>query len=309
VAAVALGFLAVLGWTVHQRNAVWESEAMLWQNAMEASPRNGRAMMNLGLTHLDDRDVTVPLDYMSRANRVTPGDPAIEINLGLAYSRLSQPKEAEASFRNAIGNGSSYSPAWSAYAQWLVSENRLVEAQEKASRAVQLDPYDVAGRRILMDILAQQHQWAKLQALAQETLRLLRDDPDGQRTLLVAQTGIDDLHHATENASSQPTVDHYLRLSVLYYEAERYQDSIDAAWQALKLNPNTGEAYGNIASAYHTMGNHLDETIAALQEEVKLNPDLPSARSNLEFELAVKKGEIRDDSKSRSIGTTSEPRK
>jgi hypothetical protein len=43
-----------------------------------------------------------------------------------------------------------------------------------------------------------------------------------------------------------------------------------------------------MAAAYHTMGN-LDETIAALQQEVRLNPNLRSAKSNLEIELAVKK--------------------
>jgi hypothetical protein len=40
-------------------------------------------------------------------------------------------------------------------------------------------------------------------------------------------------------------------------------------------------------TAYHTLGK-LDETIAALQKEVRLNPNLPSAKSNLEIELAEK---------------------
>ena len=52
------------------------------------------------------------------------------------------------------------------------------------------------------------------------------------------------------------------------------------------------EAYANIAAANHTMGK-LDQTIAALREEVRLDPNLPSARSNLDIELAVKQSKLR----------------
>jgi len=90
-------------------------------------------------------------------------------------------------------------------------------------------------------------------------------------------------------AKAEPTVNNYLALSVQYFQAQRYQDCIDAAREALKVNPNQAEAYANMAAAYHTMGNHLDETIAALREEVRINPKLPNAQSNLEIELAVKK--------------------
>ena len=103
----------------------------------------------------------------------------------------------------------------------------------------------------------------------------------------MAQTGIDSLNKAASTALAKPTVDNFLKLSVLYYETGRYEDCIHAAQSALKINPDLGEAYGNIASAYHTMGK-LDETIAALEEEVRINPNLPAAKSNLQIELAVK---------------------
>jgi tetratricopeptide (TPR) repeat protein len=138
-----------------------------------------------------------------------------------------------------------------------------------------------------MEIMARGHEWSRLKKFSEETLRLLPEDPDGQRSVLVAQTGLDNLNRAVKVAQVEPTVDHFLNLSVLLYEAGKYEECIGAAREALKLNPNLGEAWGNIASAYHTMGK-LDETIEALQQEVRLNPNLPSAKSNLEIELAVK---------------------
>ena len=289
-AIAAMGFLALVGWGTFERNKAWESEATLWQNATENSPRNGRAMMRLGLTKLDDRDITVPLQFVRQADTITPGDPLIEMNLGQQYSRVSQPVAAENSLRNAIQYGPSYSPAWSTYAQWLFDVNRLQEAKEKATHAVELDPYNLAGRRVLMDVMANMHRWSDLEEYAKDTLLLLPDSSDGQRSLRVAQAGKDQLRQAVVEASSKPSVDRYLKLSMLYCDQGRYTDCIEAARQALKVKPDTAEAYGNIATAYHMMGNHLDDTIAALQEEVRLNPELPSAKSNLEIELAVKRG-------------------
>lgn len=298
--AVALGILGVLGWATWERNQVWQSEASLWQNASEVSPGNGRAVMRLGLTKLTDRDITLPLAYMKKADAISPGDPLIEINLSQQYSRVSQASRAESSLQNAVQYGPTYSPAWSSYAQWLLDQSRVDAAQERATKAVQLDSYDMAGRRVLMDVFAQRHQWTKLEEFARQTLALLPDDPDGQRSLEVAQSGTNQLREAAKEATTNPTVDHYLKLSVLYYDQQRYQDCINAARQALKLNPDQAEAYANIATAYHTMGNHLDDAIAALKEEVRLNPNLRSAKANLDFELSVKRGEIADKGQSAS---------
>jgi tetratricopeptide (TPR) repeat protein len=283
---VALGLAAVLGWATFERNAVWESEATLWSDVMARSPRNGRAFMNYGLTRLD-HDPVEAFDYLRRAAVISAGDPVIEINLALAYGRLSQPVEAESQFRRATSDGPSYAPAYSAYGQWMLAQDRASEALQMASRALALDPYDLAGRRTLMDIMAQRHQWSNLAQFARETLRLFPDDPDGERSLLVAQTGLDQVDKAEEDVKTQPSVDGYLALSVLYFQSERYEDCINSAREVLKINPKQAEAYANLAAAYHSMGK-LEDTILALREEVRLNPDLPSARSNLEIELTAK---------------------
>jgi tetratricopeptide (TPR) repeat protein len=157
------------------------------------------------------------------------------------------------------------------------------------SKAVALDPYDMDGRRALMDILAQAHEWERLKKFADETFRLFPGSPDAQRSLNVAQAGLDQIPKAEASLTTEPTVNKYLQLSVLYYQAQRYDDCIKAAREALKINPNVPEAWANIASASHTLGK-LDDTIAALREEIRLNPNMPSAQKNLDIELAVKEG-------------------
>lgn len=284
--ALVVALFAVCGWGTWRRNAVWESEASLWSDAMAKSPHNGRAFMRFGLTRMDD-DPADGLNYLVRAAKLSPHDAVIEINLAQAYNRSSRVREAEAGFRQAIADARAYSPAYSAYAQWLQSQARTQEGYDMAIKAIGLDPYDRVARRTIMDVLAQWHQWIELKRMAAETLGLYPNDADAARGLLVAQTAIDSVADAEQLARNEPTPDHFLSLSVHYYENQRYEDSIRAAKEALRLNPDLAEAYANIATAWHAMGK-LDETIAALREEVRINPDLPSAAHNLDAALAEK---------------------
>ncbi len=284
--AAAVALLAACGWGTYQRNAVWESEATLWGDAMAKSPGDGRAFMNFGLTRMEDDPMT-GLGYLVRAEKLSPRDVVIEINLARAYNTVSKTPQAQAEFRRAIADGASYSPAYSSYAQWLVSQGQSRQGYTMGLKAISLDPYDLTARRTVMEVLAEWHQWVQLQRVANETLRLYPDDPDGSRALLVAQTGIDQVVDAESKAKKDPSVNRYLDLSVKYYDNQRYDDCIRAAREALKLDPNLGEAYSNIAAAYHTMGK-LDEALAALQEEVRLDPNLPSATHNLKVVMAEK---------------------
>lgn len=279
---VALALLGILGWGTYERNAVWESESTLWKDTIAQSPNNGRAFMRFGELGLSDRrDPQPAFDSIKSAALITRGDPLIEVHLALADEKFSRTKDAETQFRQATDDGPSWSPAFSAFGQWLQAKSREREATEMAERAIQLDPYDMAARRTLMDIAAEGHRWEKLKELAQQTLQVFPENSDGQRSALVAQTGLDEVNHAQTDAKSQPSVDHYLNLSMLYCQSGQYSQCIDAARDALKMNPNQAEAYANIATAFHTLGN-LEETLAALKEEIKLNPNLPSAQHNLE---------------------------
>lgn len=283
---LGIALLAVLGWATWERGAVWQSELTLWRDATVASPGNGRAWMRYGIAR-QKSEPAAAFDDIRRAAVLTPNDPLIEINLANAWERRSQISEAEDLFRRAIADGPTWSPGYSAYGQWLLRQTRNDEARRMATKALALDPYDMVARRAMMDIMAQEHQWDKLKQFAGDTLHFLPDDPDGQRSLEVAQTGIDHIVEAETIAKTKPTIDNYLALSVEYFNSERYEDSIKAAQEALRINPNQAEAYANMATAYHALGR-LDDTIAALQNEVRLNPNLPGAKNNLNIELAEK---------------------
>jgi tetratricopeptide (TPR) repeat protein len=282
VAAVALG---VFGFETWQRNRIWESDETLWSDVIEKTPQNGRAVLNYAVLRL-------PLDpegayyYLMDAASLLPHDADVELNLALAGQKLNRDAEAEKHFRNAI----SWRPSWKSYAvygEWLLNHQRIEEALSMSSAAQRLDPAGLAGRSTLMDIYAQHHDWASLMKIARETLRRDPDDPDGLRSLAVAQDGIDELARVEKAARTQPSPDAWLSLSVVYFRNARYRDSIGAAREALRLNPALGEAYSNIANAYFALGD-LDEAIAAFREAQRLRPNLPQVSHNLEYLLALK---------------------
>jgi tetratricopeptide (TPR) repeat protein len=290
--ALALAALIACGLETHARNTVWASEASLWSDAMVKSPHNGRAFMNFGNTRLAERDNRLALQYFIEAEEMSPRDAVIEINLARAYNTLSRQVEAEAHFRRAIAYAPSYSPAYSYFARWLAAQERLTEGFDMAGKAMKLDPYDVIGRRAMLEVLAQQHNWLDLKRVATEALVLYPDDDTMNSSVQVAETGINAVGVAKLTAIKEPSADHFLDLSVHYYEVRQYENCIQAAREALRINPDLGEAYANIATAYHTMGN-LDQTITALQQEVRINPNLRAATHNLEVVLAEKKGTSR----------------
>ena len=144
------------------------------------------------------------------------------------------------------------------------------------------------ARSLLMQIYAEQAQWADLKALAQDTLSLAPDDVAARNYLATSQNPPDPIAAAAQLAASQPTPENYLNLSLLYHRAGRYPECIEAAKKALRLKPDYAEAYNNIAAAYQSM-QQWDQAIAAAQQAVRLKPDFTLARNNLAYSLAQKK--------------------
>jgi len=117
---------------------------------------------------------------------------------------------------------------------------------------------------------------------ARNTSKLLPQDPQAPQSLARSQNPPDELSATARLAESQPTPENYLNLSLLYHRAGRYQDSIAAAKNALRLKPDYAEAYNNIAAAYEGM-QQWDQAIAAAQQALRLKPDFQLARNNLAY--------------------------
>lgn len=84
-ASVAIAVLAVVS---HAHVRVYESDAALWRHALSENPRSLRAALNLGVVHLSAGDAAGALEWLDRAESLSPGDPQVRLNRAVALSEL-----------------------------------------------------------------------------------------------------------------------------------------------------------------------------------------------------------------------------
>jgi len=283
-AAAACLLLAAAAGT-WQRNRVWRNEESLWLDVTQKSPRNGRGLMNFGLTQMEKGDYATAISYFEKATVYTPNYSLLEINLGIADSGLGRDSDAEKHFQRALALAPQDSQSYFYYAQWLYGKHRLAECLEELQGALREDPKYLDARDLLMQVYFDQRKWSDLERFANETLRLVPDEPAAGRYL----TSITNHEHeiaAAEKASQHaPTVNGLINLSLLYYQDGKYPDCILAAKRALQLQPSSAEAYNNIAAAYNAMGR-WDNGIQAAKEAARLKPDFELAKNNMLYAIA-----------------------
>ncbi len=275
VAAAGCLVLAAAAVGTYERNEVWRSEETLWRDVTIKSPRNGRGLMNYGLSLMARGDYGGALEYFDRAVEFVPFYPLLQINRAIALSALGRNAQAEANFRNAIGLNPQQSAGYYQYGRWLWQTGRRDEAAQNLETALQRNPQDFQAAALRMEVLASLQRWQELQDLVDNTLRLAPAEPSAlrYRQLLTSVA-------APAPAGPPRTAEQFLDLSLAHYRAGRYMESVGAAKKALELRPNYAEAYNNIAAGYNAQ--HMwDEGIRAANEAVRLRPDWDLARNNL----------------------------
>ena len=228
------------------------------------------------------------LDYFERALTYTPNYSILETNLGVVNAALRRPKEAEKHFRRAVQLAPQEASPHFFYARWLREQGRRPEAIEELKTALAVNPSYMDARYLLMQAYTDARQFAPLQALVADTLKLAPNDAQAL-SFRGAEKRYGGLPPVPVVAAAAPkTAEDYVNLSLRQFQARRFQDSITSAREALKLRPDYPEAYNNIAAAYGELGR-WDEAVAAAREAVRLKPDFPLARNNLAWVESQKK--------------------
>lgn len=275
-AACSLGvaILAVFAWGTWERNNVWRTEESLWYDVTLKSPHNGRGLMNYGLTRMEKGDYPQALDYFQRALAYNPNYYVLEVNLGIVNGALHNDAEAERHFMRANQLAPRDAIPHYFYARWLNGKGRWNEAVGNLNAAIAANPAYVDAEHLLMEIYAQQGNAEGLRTVAQQTLAVLPSDAAAKSWL-------------TRGVAIEASPESYLNQSLAFYQQGKYQDSIAAARQALKLRPGYSDAWNNIAAAYNAQGR-WDEGIQAAAEAVRLAPGNQLAKNNLAWAVQQK---------------------
>jgi tetratricopeptide (TPR) repeat protein len=272
-AGLSLIVLSASAWGVRQRNEVWRTEESLWYDVTVKSPRNGRGLMNYGITQMEKGETVRALEYLERALVYSPAYFFLEINLGIANGELRRDDAAESHFKRALTLAPAQAESHYYYARWLRQRSRIPEAIQHLDLAIAANPDYLPARHLGMEILSRQGERAQLRAAAQSALVRFPSDSAAAQYLSRAES-------AEPMAKPSMTPEDYINLSLSYHRVGKFHDSIAAAREALKLRPDYAEAYNNIAAAYEEM-QMWDAAIESAQHALRIRPDFELSRNNL----------------------------
>ena len=101
-AAAMAVIVAVLAWTAHQRNKVWESEETLWRDIMHKSPRKVRPYIHLGVAHLMKGEYEAAAEILDAGIAIRQDNYRLYHNRGIVYEMQGNLKEAMWNYSKAI---------------------------------------------------------------------------------------------------------------------------------------------------------------------------------------------------------------
>jgi Tfp pilus assembly protein PilF len=282
-AAFMAAALVITGHAIgtHERNKVWASEESLWRDVVEKSPRNGRALMNYGLTQMSQGKFAEARQLFERAKILNPNYATLEINLGIVTGSMGAQALAEQHFLRALQLQSSDPNTHYYYARWLVNQGRAREAIPRLQEAIKLSPATVDARALLMNVYYAAGADAELQALAKETRAISPDDPTAS-----AYAG-----GASPLRIEPPTAQAYYARGLGFTQQGDHLNAAQAYREALKLDPKDPNFQNNFGWSRAKLG-FLDESVPAFEEALRLKPDFALAKNNLAWvraQLAARK--------------------
>lgn len=280
--------LSCYAYGTHQRNSVWKSEKTLWKDVTEKSPKNGRGLMNYGLVMMGEGNYVEAEKYFNAGLKMWPYYSLLHVNMALVQNNKKNFALAEQYYKDGVRYGKTYPSSYYYYARFLSEKNRNAEAIPLLYKSIELYDSDKWTRHLLMYCLYEQKRYEELKKVANATLALLPGDQKSLDYLKIAETGKSQLEIAEAASAKYTKPEDFLQLSLLYYQAGKYDKCVEAAQKAVAINPQYADAWNNICSGYNAM-NKFAEGAKACEEALKIRPDYVLAKNNLAYAKSMLK--------------------
>jgi len=281
--------LIILGghaYGTYQRNIVWKTEESLWYDNTLKNPKNGRGLMNYGLTQMKKGNYLVGEQYFLNALNYTPTYGTLHINLGVINEALGRNEEAEKYYENAIRYDNNRPSTLNHYARFNLKRKPDI-AEQALLKSISLSPGDMDSHHLLMHLYWEQQAWVKLNAAVNDALKLSPTDQISRNYAHISEKKLDIIGVLLEEIEQHPTAENYLSLSLLYFEKRNYPGVIQASKKAIKINPQFAVAYNNACAAYNELEEYTKAELSC-KKAIAIDPSFQLAKNNLQASLAGK---------------------
>ncbi len=271
-----------------ERNSVYQSNILLWEDTVRKSPGKLRALHNLSHFYLAEKSYQkafVPLKKLA-ASRATPFYRSIaHNNLGNIYTHFENPVQAEKEFRQAISADPTIPTGHFNLASLHASRGQYKLAKmeyDKAEERYKIYRWGYPKPATLSFNKAKVHRsLGMFEEALKDILVYLKDVPDSaDGRLLLGQiyraTGKDALAIETFKSlleNSQAQTQAHNQLGILYLQNKNFDAAIREFNQALTLHPEYPDAHYNLALLL--IENSDDQNLARqhLKTALKLTQD------------------------------------
>lgn len=230
IPALCILLLASFAYGTYKRNEVWRTEETLWKDVTEKSPRNGRGLMNYGLTLMAKGRLSEALDYFERAKEFASQYPILYVNIAIAKGAMGNTFEAENNFKIALDLAPDNPECNFYYARFLFETGRSALARTYLQKTLALAPAHLEAKKLLEQI--QNYDSGVPVASTPEYYLNLSLQLYNEKKFSEC---IDACHKALQLKPGYAEA--YNNICSAFNELKEYQKAMQACDSAIKLNP------------------------------------------------------------------------
>ena len=282
--AEGLGYLAHSG----ERESLTSAEIVLKQ-ALKIDPNYGPAEAGLGETYWYLYDVTKQKRWIESAQQacakaIDLGNAGAEghVCLGTIENGTGQFEKAAVEFQQAVQLDPTNDAAYWHLAEAYQNLNQLDKAEETYKRRISVRPTYWRGYSALGVFYFGQAEYEKAQAMFEKAASLRPNDYNDYTNLgaaLLYEGKDDEATRALETSIAiRPSQWAYVNLGAAYLGLRKFDQSAKNTQEALKLDDNDYQTWGNLGDAYFFGGDKskasgpYTKAISLAEEKLKVNP-------------------------------------
>jgi tetratricopeptide (TPR) repeat protein len=280
------------------------SAEILFNQALKLDPNFGRAEAALGETYWHQYDLTKQKRWIDPAQQAC--DKAIELAnagaeghmcLGLLANTTGAYEKAAQQFQQATQLDPANEQAALHLAEVYQETNQMEKAEDVYKRVIGLRPQYTGGYSSLGVFYIVRAEYGKAQAMFEKAVSLSPDGYENYSNLgaaLLYEGKYDEAAKVFEKSISiRPTSDAYQNAAAAQFYLRKFPEAVQQNQQALKLDTNNYQIWGNLGDSYYYAGNKEQaissyrKAIALAEPQLKLNPRDPGVLAPLAYYNAM----------------------
>lgn len=267
----------------HRAGRLPEAEG-LYRQVLALEPENAQALQLLGAAAYQRGAPARAVELLEKADRLTPGRPEIQVNLGSALRALGRAPEAERCYRAALAAAPGFASAHNKLGMLLREQGRRDEAAECLRAALQCESGSEAHSNLGL-LLHELGRHAEAEQHLREALTLDPDNADIHYNLgnLLRGTGrAGEAAECYERALARRPgfALAYNNLGILHRTAHRPAEAERCFRAALKAEPGRVEAHYNLGGLLQAV-QRSGEAEDCFRRALELRRDYPEAHNEL----------------------------